>query len=142
MTRNPIASASRIAMSAALTRPAVVPTTTERTMRPRTSSTTAAPKIVWATRSFKRPKSGSTAAVIATLVAVRVAPTNKATVKALPALPIEPAGRRDIVIYGAGFAGPQGNRNGGPIETGKHCAHRDPRQGTEESREVLRDLVR
>src|SRR6266540_7347895 len=50
--------------------------------------------------------------------------------------------RPNIVIYGGGFAGPKGNRNGGPTETGKHCTRRNPREGTEESREFLRDLVR
>ena len=93
-TRNPTASVTRITRSTGLTRPAVAPTTTERTIRPRTSSTTAAPKIVWATRSFRRFSSKRTAAVIATLVAVRVAPTNSAIVNWVPLAPIDATGTR------------------------------------------------
>src|SRR6059058_4628135 len=94
MARNPTASARRIARSKALTRPADVSTTTDRTIRPRTSSTTAAPRIVWATRSLTKLNSRRTAAVMATLVAVNVAPTNKAIVNGVPLTPIDVVGAR------------------------------------------------
>src|SRR5947207_13131987 len=94
MARNPTASARRIARSKALTRPADVPTTTDRTIRPRTSSTTAAPRIVWATGSLRKLNSRRTAAVMATLVAVNVAPTNKAIVNRVPLTPIDVVGAR------------------------------------------------
>src|SRR5207237_9317170 len=87
-------SARRIATSKALTRPADVPTTTDRTMRPRTSSTTAAPRMGWATGSVTKLNSRMTAAVMATLVAVNVAPTNKAIVNRVPLTPIDVVGAR------------------------------------------------
>src|SRR5438552_17427186 len=94
MARNPTASARRIARSKALTRPADVPTTTDRTMRPRASSTTAAPRMVWATGSLRKLNSRRTAAVMATLVAVNVAPTNKAIVNRVPLTRTDVVGAR------------------------------------------------
>src|SRR5437016_7252330 len=95
MARNPTASARRIARSKALTRPADVPTTTDRTIRPRMSSTTAAPRIVWATGSLTKLNSRRTAAVLATLVAVNVAATNKAIVNRVQLTQIVDVGARN-----------------------------------------------
>ena len=55
------------------------PVTTARVIRPRMSSTTAAPSTTLAAGSWSRPRSASTRAVMPTLVAVKVAPTKTAT---------------------------------------------------------------
>src|SRR3989442_62033 len=64
--------------------PRVVPTTSERMIRLRISSTTAAPMIVSAIGRRMRPRSRRTAAAIAVLVAVRGAPTKGANVNCVP----------------------------------------------------------
>jgi hypothetical protein len=56
---------------------ATKPLTTAKTTSPMTSSATAAPRMMRASLVFALPKSLSTRAVIPTLVAVRVPPTNK-----------------------------------------------------------------
>ncbi len=66
------------------------PLTTASTMSPRTSSMTAAPRIVSASGRRMTPRSFSTRAVMPTLVAVRVAPTNTPT--SMCALRKEPGG--------------------------------------------------
>src|ERR1700686_5079242 len=58
--------------------------TTARMIRPRTSSMTAAARMIWLARSFKSFRSASTEAVIPTLVATRAAPTNRASLRVPP----------------------------------------------------------
>ena len=59
-------------------------TTRARTTRPITSSITAAPRTTMPALDWSRPSSPRTAAVIPTLVAVRMAPTNKAARRSAP----------------------------------------------------------
>ena len=54
--------------------PPAKPLTTAKIISPNTSSMTAAPKTIWLSVSWRRPRSESTRAVIPTLVAVSVAP--------------------------------------------------------------------
>jgi hypothetical protein len=55
----------------------MIPATTASTIRPMTSSITAAPRMMRPSLLEVWPRSASTRAVIPTLVAVRVAPTNQ-----------------------------------------------------------------
>ena len=62
----------------------IAPAITARTTRPRTSSMTAAPRIVWPSPLWTAPRSRSTRAVMPTLVAASVAPMNRWTSSGLP----------------------------------------------------------
>ena len=58
----------------------MMPTTTARTTSPSTSSITAAPRMIFASRLAPSPRSLNTRAVIPTLVATRVTATNSLVV--------------------------------------------------------------
>ena len=79
-TKKPIAFALIIPRSTIEKSPELprTPATTVRINKPKISSTTAAPMIVFASLYFKAPKSPNTLAVMPTEVAVIAAPTNKA----------------------------------------------------------------
>ena len=77
-TRNPTAKPIVVAMVPMPTEPcSTIRVTTVRMMRPRTSSTTAAPNTVRASIVANARKSPNTRAVIPMLVAVRAAPINR-----------------------------------------------------------------
>src|SRR3989338_6196977 len=63
---------------------AAMPWIAERMMIPRISSMTAAPRIIWASGILSLPMPARTLAVIPTLVAVRAAPTNTASIPLRP----------------------------------------------------------